>query len=99
MIDYNKFLWLFWTEIILILIIFIIVLIEAIKQHKILMVDKMKKTKCIICKRIKTSEQEGRIMDGSWQMDKLLSDKYKFQWICCYECYLIAIEKSKKDKE
>ncbi len=47
--------------------------------------------KCIVCERVKLCEGEGRVIDGSWERDRLIQD-LTGKWVCSYKCYEKLIE-------
>jgi len=45
------------------------------------------KTRCVVCGRKKTFPEEGRFIDGSWENDRNVPEKYRNKWVCSYACY------------
>jgi len=53
--------------------------------------------KCIVCKREKIFDGEGRIIDGSWIDDGKIEKKYRLKWVCSFPCYRKLLETEKKE--
>jgi len=43
--------------------------------------------KCVVCGRKRTSQVTGHFIDGSWENDKNVPEKYRGKWVCSYACY------------
>jgi len=45
------------------------------------------KTRCVVCGRKRTSLITGHFIDGSWENDRNVPEKYRNKWVCSYACY------------
>jgi hypothetical protein len=54
--------------------------------------------RCIVCKKERLNENEGRTIDGSWAEDYNITRKFWNKWVCCWNCYAKLPKKQTKFK-
>jgi len=59
----------------------------SVREKKGDAMEENKKIKCVYCGRRKSFSEEGRVIDGSWPLDKELPNKYWGTWVCSFPCY------------
>jgi hypothetical protein len=61
--------------------------------------QKKEKVYCASCGVERKYEDEGRVIDGNYWMDKMLSEKYLGKWVCSHVCYGRLVHLSGEEKK